>query len=105
MIRKVKQFFSKATVKKLLAVAGVLSMMACMGIGIACSAEEATTTDIVSGVQSVTDAVTSQFSISTIASIVGVVLAACVGLFLFWWGARKVVRMIMSAFKKGKISL
>ena len=61
--------------------------------------------DIVAGVQQVTTAVTSQFNIATIASIIGVVLAGCVGLFLFWWGARKVVRMIASAFKKGKISL
>ena len=103
MISKVKQFFSKSTVKKLLAVAGILSMMACLGVGMACSAEEPA--DIVTGVQSVTDAVTGQFSISTIASIVGIVLAGCVGLFLFWWGARKVISMIMSAFKKGKISL
>ena len=105
MISKVKQFFSKSTVKKLLAVAGILSMMACLGVGMACSAEEATATDIVTGIETVTNAVTTQFSISTIASIIGVVLAGCVGLFLFWWGARKVVRMIMSAFKKGKISL
>ena len=103
MISKVKKLFSKGTMKKLLAVAGVLTIMACMGI--ACSAEEVSSTDIVTGIQTVTDSVTSQFSITTIASIIGVVLAGCVGLFLFWWGARKVVRMIMSAFKKGKISL
>ena len=103
MIKKIKQFFGNSTVKKILAFTGVISVMCCMGL--ACSAEEATAADITQGVQTVTNAVTSQFSIETIASIIGIVLAACVGLFLFWWGARKVVRMISSAFKGGKISI
>lgn len=60
---------------------------------------------IVSGVQQVTDSVLTQFNIPTIAGIIGVVLAGCVSLFLFWWGSRKVVRMITASFKKGKISL
>lgn len=104
-MKKIKQFFRSATMKKVLAFAGVLSVMACMGI--AASAEEVAydSAAIVDGVQTVTNSVVSNFNITTIASIIGIVLAACVGLFLFWWGARKVVRMVTSAFKKGKISL
>ena len=62
-------------------------------------------TEAVSGVQSVITTVTGELTIGNIATMVGVVLLGVLGLFLFWWGARKVVRMIMSAFKKGKISL
>lgn len=102
MIKKIKQIFGNSTVKKILAFTGVISVMCCMGL--ACSAEESAA-DITQGIQTVTEAVTGQFSIATIASIIGIVLAACVGLFLFWWGARKVVRMISSAFKGGKISI
>lgn len=81
-------------------------VVAAMGaIGASAEVSASSQADIVAGVQQVTTAVTSQFNIATIASIIGVVLAGCVGLFLFWWGARKVVRMIASAFKKGKISL
>lgn len=105
MFSKIKQFFGNAKVKKILAFTGVIAVIGCMSVGLACSAEEATAQDITQGIQTVTEAVTGQFSIATIASIVGIVLAACVGLFLFWWGARKVVRMISSAFKGGKISI
>lgn len=104
MMNKVKQFFKSKNVRRVLSIASVMAVMACMGCVYA-SADAATSEDITAGVQQVTDAVTSQFSISTIASIVGIVLAACVGLFLFWWGARKVIRMITSAFTKGKVSL
>lgn len=60
---------------------------------------------IISGIKSVTDTVTASFNIETIAAIVGITLAASVGLFLFWWGGRKVLRMARNAFTKGKISL
>ncbi len=102
MIKKIKQFFGNSTVKKILAFTGVISVMCCMGL--VCSAEESTQS-ITDGIKTVTDAVTGEFDIATIASIIGIVLAACVGLFLFWWGARKVVRMISSAFKGGRISI
>lgn len=55
--------------------------------------------EIVSGVQAATNAITSQFSISTIVSVLGIVMAACVGLFLFWWGVRKVISLIQNSFK------
>lgn len=101
---KLKEFFQKKAVKRLTAVVAicVLACMMCVG---AFAEETVATNAVVAGVETVTEAVTGEFSITTIAEIIGVVLAGCVGLFLFWWGARKVVRMITSAFKKGKISL
>lgn len=102
MIKKIKQFFGNSTVKKILAFTGVISVMCCMGL--ACSAEEAASGEsLVDGIKTVTTAVTGEFSIATIASILGIVLAACVGLFLFWWGCRKVIRMIKDAFTKGSL--
>lgn len=55
--------------------------------------------------QSVMDALTGQISVSTIVGILGTCATASVGLTFMWWGVRKVVRALMSAFKKGKISL
>ena len=46
-----------------------------------------------------------QISVSTVVEVLGVTAAACVGLAFMWWGVRKVTRALMSAFKKGKISL
>lgn len=100
----IRQFVHSKSFMRSLCIFAVVSVIACMGC-ISAFAAEGDAATVVSGVQTVTDAVRSEFSISTIASIIGIVLAGCVGLFLFWWGSRKVVRMISSAFKKGKISL
>lgn len=57
------------------------------------------------GITSVLGDITAEFSIANIASIIGIVLASVVGLFLFWWGVRWVVRKISAAFTKGKMSV
>lgn len=105
-MKKIKQFLRGSWGKRMVACMAIACVFSCMGV--AASADTAPTVDpatITNGVQTVTDSVVANFNISTIASIIGIVLAACVGLFLFWWGARKVVRMVSSAFKKGRISL
>lgn len=45
------------------------------------------------------------FSVNNITSAVGAGLAVAVVLALAWWGGRKVLRMIMSAFRKGRVSV
>lgn len=54
---------------------------------------------------SVISALTAQISVATVVEVLAVVAAACVGLAFMWWGVRKAVRALMSAFKKGKVSL
>ena len=46
-----------------------------------------------------------QIKVNTVVGVLGVAAAACIGLVFMWWGGRKLVRALMSAFKKGKISL
>lgn len=46
-----------------------------------------------------------QISVSTVVEILVVVAGASVGLAFMWWGVRKVVGALMSAFRKGKVSL
>ena len=55
------------------------------------------------GIQALIATITGQFTIANIAAILGIVLSAIVGLFLFWWGARWVVKRISSAFTSGKL--
>jgi ABC-type microcin C transport system permease subunit YejE len=62
-------------------------------------------TEVVSGINAVTGSVMSNFSIANIATIIGIVIGAVVGLFLFWWGSRWVVRRVTGAFKSGKLKL
>ena len=55
--------------------------------------------------QPIVDAITSQVSVSTVVTVLAGGVTACIGLAFMYWGARKVTRMIMSAFKKGKVSV
>ena len=72
-----------------------------MDVSSAIQAAPAVTT---SDFQSVIDALTAQVSVSTVVAVIAGGMAACVGLAFMWWGVRKLVRMIMAAFKKGKVS-
>lgn len=53
----------------------------------------------------VVDAMTGQISPATVVSVVAAVIGVCVGLVFTWWAVRKVSRAIMSAFRKGKLSV
>lgn len=46
-----------------------------------------------------------QISVSTIVEVLVVAAGAAVGLAFMWWGVRKLIRALMSAFKKGKVSV
>lgn len=47
---------------------------------------------------------TGQINVTTILGVIGGVAAVCIGLVFFWWGVRKVIRMLMSAFRGGRFS-
>lgn len=51
--------------------------------------------------QVITD-VTSQFSVSTIVSVISSIVVAGIGFVFLWWGVRKAYKAIMSAVRKGK---
>lgn len=54
---------------------------------------------------SVMSALQGQISVATVVEVLAVIAGAVVGLAFMWWGVRKLTRAIMSAFKKGKVSL
>lgn len=54
---------------------------------------------------SVLTALQAQISVASVVEVLAVVAGACIGLVFMWWGVRKVTRSLMSAFRKGKISL
>lgn len=55
--------------------------------------------------ESVITALSAQISVSTVVGVLASVAALCVGLAFMWWGVRKAVRSLMSAFRKGKVSV
>lgn len=54
---------------------------------------------------SVMSALTAQVSVSTIVGVLATLVTAGIGLVFMWWGVRKALRSLMSAFRKGKMSL
>lgn len=54
---------------------------------------------------SVIDAVKAQISVTTVVEVLAYAAAIAVALVFMWWGVRKVSRIIMGAFRKGRLSL
>ncbi len=52
---------------------------------------------------SVLKAMTSQISIPTVVGVLASCVGAGVGLVFMWWGVRKTARVLMAAFRSGKL--
>ena len=50
-------------------------------------------------------AMTGQISVTTVVGVISTAIGAGIGLVFMWWGGRKAVRTLMSAFRKGKVSM
>lgn len=93
----------KKTIKKILCVIGAVLIVSVLGVS--AFAESTPVSEAVSAASSAFNTITGTFSIANIMSIVGIALAAALGFVFFWWGVRKVVRMVMKAFSKGRASV
>lgn len=52
---------------------------------------------------SITGTIGQQVNVGSVVGVIAASIAACIALVFMWWGVRKGVRMLMSAFKKGKL--
>lgn len=50
-------------------------------------------------------AMTGQISVDTVVGVIATAIGAGIGLVFMWWGGRKAVKTLMSAFRKGKVSM
>lgn len=53
---------------------------------------------------SVLSAIQAQISVATVVEVLAVAVGAAIGLVFMWWGVRKLIGVLMSAFRKGKVS-
>lgn len=53
--------------------------------------------------QSVLDAMTAQISVSTVVGVIAAAVGAGIGLVFMWWGVRKLTKVLMGAFRSGKL--
>ena len=56
-----------------------------------------------SAFSSVIEAVTAQISVASIVEVLVYAIPVVIGLVFLWWGVRYVTRLIMGAFRKGKL--
>ena len=54
---------------------------------------------------SVLDALTAQISVSSVVGVIATTVTAGIGLVFMWWGVRKLIRALMSAFRSGKLKV
>lgn len=90
--------------KKLFAIVSCVLVVACMAIPFASAVDssENAASVAVSAAQSVFSDVTgSVLNVSNVLAILGIVLVAAFGLWFFWWGLRKILRVIQNSFKGG----
>lgn len=57
-----------------------------------------------SDLSSVLNAITAQISVTTVIGVLAGAITAAIGLVFMWWGVRKLIRILMSAFRKGRLS-
>ena len=85
---------------------GVIVCALALVMSFACFAAEGDPTPVaVSDFSNLLTSLQSQISVTTIVSVLAVGVAAAAGLAFMWWGARKLVGMLMAAFKKGKVKI
>lgn len=59
----------------------------------------------VSDFQGVLTAMQGQVSVNTVVSVLTAGATASIGLVFMWWGVRKLTKMLMGAFRKGRESV
>ncbi len=57
-----------------------------------------------SDLSDVLTAITGQISVTTVIAVIAGAIGAAIGLVFMWWGVRKLIRVIMNAFRSGKLS-
>lgn len=53
----------------------------------------------------VISAITAQISITTVAEVLTYAAGIAIALVFFWWGVRKALRVLMAAFRKGRMAV
>ena len=105
-MNKLRKIASSPKMKKVLAVSCCMVVL-CTCFVIGCCAADTTSTNGTSAVNAATtifSTMSTDFSVANIVAIIGITLAASVGLYLAWWAIKKVSRAVISAFN-GKIKV
>lgn len=102
MLREIKD----KVIAKGKAIAGLVTCaVASASTAVCVLAAEGSGTVTANDFNSVVNGVTNQVSVSTVVGVLASIVGVCIGLVFMWWGLRKVIRMIMSAWRGGRMSV
>lgn len=108
-MNKLAKFARKPAVKKIFGVFFSVLMVFSMALPSFAAEGDIPTSnyadEAAAGMQSVLDQVTATLSIGSILKFVAVAVGIAIGFFLFWWGTRKVIKIVRKAFASGKVSV
>lgn len=107
-MNKLKKWCKSKVGKRIFAVMGAILVMCSMAVPAFAVEEGAAGFDgaaAIAGAKDIFGQATSTLSIANIVAVLGVCIGAAVGLYLLWWGLRKVLRVVKGAFSKGKVSV
>ena len=97
---------NKKMLKKLLALVAVVCVVFSMAVPAFAVEGETDTADVaVSAMRSALGEVTGVININNVIVVITAAIGASILLVFFWWGVRKVIKVVMAAFRKGKVSV
>lgn len=73
--------------------------------GVHTLAETTGSAEAVAAAKSVLDSVTAVLNVTNVAAILSACMGSATLLFLSWWGVRKVTKVTVNAFARGKLSI
>lgn len=99
-----KGLVKSCKVKRIFAALAVVLIIGAMAVP--CFAVESSpASEALSAMSEGFSTITGTLSIGNVIKVAAIALGVCVGFMFFWWGIRKVIRMVQTAFKKGKVSV
>lgn len=104
-MKKIKQWIKH---HKKMVMACCMSALLAVSMAVGASAEGEATSTVVKAsdfTSSILTALQQQISVTTIVTVLVAVIGGAIGLVFMWWGVRKLIGVLMRAFKKGKLSL
>lgn len=102
---KFKDFKDKVKAHASKIAAAVSGGAVMLGGAVQALAADGADAEAVSAAKNLLSSATGTLNIGNIVAIVGAGIGAVIGLFLAWWGARKLVRMLVNSFQKGKVTM
>lgn len=105
-MNKLKRWSQSKIGKRILAVMGAMLVMCSMAIpAFAAEGDVGAGADAIAAAKSIIGEATATINVANLTTILVYGVGIAIVLFLMWWGARKLLRIVTAAFKRGKVSV